>query len=497
MSSRPPGLRLPTLVNYAALAARLVLSLGFSVVVARKLPPGEYGLWGVALSTAGTVSTPLPLLTWWAPRQAVWGRRWAGTTGLLMALAYSAVAALAFSATVSALLGWRGWILLGSLMTVSAAVNMYAAPLASASRPHVAGVSSLIFDSTRLAAAYLLLVREGMGLDGVFYAMIAGYWASTLYSLAEALGAGLLAPQVSLRGAARLLRLSHTLLPRTAAGALRLFYRSYLEALTHSLGAVARINVALSAETPLTRIASMASPALYARLLRRVGSWELEESIRLYLAFAAFTATALIVLARPVALLYNPAYVDAAPVLRVVAVYALLLGLGGVYSTAVGGAERFDYDIENPPGPLEALRRPWSRPGIAMLACFAGAYALLAATAPLAGGSPATLALAASLALLAASASWSIYVGRLAHSMTGSRFPLREALEIAGASAAEALTLTVLGGPQLHGGFWGLAGALALQLLAGALAYLGALLALSPWARGLAAAGLRRILGRG
>lgn len=495
-----PGLRLPTLLNYASLLVRLLLNIGSSIIIARALPVGQYGLWGVALSIINSLAIFLAPLTWWAPRQAAWGRGAAGLTGLVVALLYGLLSTGVFALAASKFGGWGSWILAGAAATLATITSLYLLNLCSASEPASPAVWNVVFEASKLASLYATLVVLRWGITGALASLAIAHAAGAAYLAWVALSRGLIAARLDFGLARRMMRASHAQLPGILAGFLSSLYRAYLKAVGTPFEAIARLNVGLSAEAPLARLASSTSPALYARMLRRVTAWDVEESIRLYMLFSGFIASTMIALARPIAAIYNPHYLDAAPVVALVAVHALLLGFYRIYSTAIAGYERFDYAPEEMPGLIEVLKRPWSRPGIAgslgRLVSYA-AYPVIAALAPAATGSPRGAALAAAAAFLLGTLAFTLYTGRLAHRLTGARFPWRILGEALAASLAAVGVYAATGAAwAVTPRFWSEAWILIVALLEGAAVYGGVFLVISPWARGLVAAALRRLGGR-
>ena len=492
-----PGLRLPTLINYTALALRMLLNIATSIIIARRLPPTEYGLWGITLSLISSLMPFLALLTWWAPRQAAWGRREAGLTGLTLALSYGGLSALVFLVAGHALGGPGNWLLAGSLLALLVMLATYLSALCSIKEPQAAGVWMLVYEAVRLALVYLLLDVEGGGLDGAIIAMAMGYLVAIAYLAWLALSRGLISPSTSLSLALRMLKYSYTQLPSILAGFLRGWFRAYVKVVTGSLEAVALLNVGLAAEAPLLRLSTAASPALYARMLRRVEAWDVEESLRLYIPFALYITVTLIVLARPIASLYNPAYTAAAPVVAIVSVYGLLLGFYSIYSTSIAGYERFDYDVENPPSMVEVLLRPWSRPGLTALAGRLLGYAVYPATLLLVARGPIWEALAAAGALLVGTLASLLYLAGLAHRLTHSRFPWRSLSEALIAGLVTVAFYILMGAPwAVVERFWVELKLVALAVILGLVVYVAALLAVSPWARSLAKRAITLALSR-
>ncbi len=167
--NEPPAVRLryATIVNYAAILFRLAASIGFSVIVARRLPPAEYGVWGTMVALANALITPLTLIRLWPPREEAWGWRGSGFTGLLAASGYSLVSMLFFAAGMSLLLhGEAGWPLIGVVLPLAMGVYAYLRNLAVVAKPESGGYSMLVYEAVRLPSVYLLVAELRLGLAG-------------------------------------------------------------------------------------------------------------------------------------------------------------------------------------------------------------------------------------------------------------------------------------------------------------------------------------------
>ncbi len=491
------GLRYPAVVNYLALTLRLASSVAFSVIVARRLPVSEYGVWGVILSVSLALTNPVTLISTWPPRMESWGHRGAGYTGLLVSAAYSAITAAVFVVAMRLVVGpGAPWPLAAVALPVLQVVYTYLRRLAAAARPEAVGYSMALYEAARLPLVYLLVARMRLGILGAVASLAAAHLAAAAYLAVEAARAGFLEPRLVPGLVSRWARLSHIPLLDSLTGLLSGFYRGFFKLVSGSLEAVARLNVGLAAETPLLQAAWVGpSLALYARMLRRVSAGDVAESVRIYLALAGFVLASMAALARPVVALFNPAYLDSTLLVRLAALHALIYGLANIYGAAVGGAERFDADPSRVPPLRVALATPMGRASLARLGSAAAQYALLALLyQALRPAGPAGAALVAMASMLASAAGLLAYLYRLASRTVGAPVPWREAAEVSVASAASVAVYAAMGAPWVaEPRFWPALRLVASALAVGGLAYAAVLLAVSPWARGLAAAAAGRL----
>lgn len=341
-------LRYSSFINYAGLMYRALIAIGFVIVVARKLSPQEFGLWGIILSSTLMLASLSYVWLFWVQRYLGRGFKEAFGSGLLMTAAYSLVGLVAYVglAYIEYLtLGWGfNYLLAGSAIFVLNVFDSLINVSLSVTKPEGIGYKRITYETARFVIAYSLVVYAGMRLYGAIWGVSGALFLNLLY------GAYLLVRtnEISLNFSADLIRewLRGSFIPglNVLQSFLTSGYRVFLSWVTGSDLPVAYLNVGLSSQTPLLSASYATSPALYARTLREVRGSDLTEVLRIYFLFSGFIATTFIVLAVPITTLYNPAYLGAYKILSLITLYALILGFLNLYLTALLGYEKVDLD---------------------------------------------------------------------------------------------------------------------------------------------------------
>jgi len=328
-----------TLVLYASLIIRILAGLGFMVIAARRLDTLEFAALGIIIAITFMLSHATNMWAFWVQRAAARrdehdGPRAAApvvVTGLAVTLAYAPIGLLAYlaaSIVESALLGVDPWLLaLAAPYTGLSIIHYYLRMVNNTLIPRLVALEAAVYDVTRLAGAYLLLVARPMGLRGAILALTAGVGAALILVILWHALHGYLSGRPDWGLARAWLSRWRPPLLYTLTGLLRAAARPFLSWTTRSSLAVAYLNVGLSGQTVLVRATGTVTSVAYALSLRRPGSREVGIPVTLYFLIVGGMMSLYIGLARPVATLYNPVYEDAAPVVAGMAVFAFLFGL--------------------------------------------------------------------------------------------------------------------------------------------------------------------------
>lgn len=483
-------LRYSTIVNYLSMIYRLVASVGFTVIVARKLAPTDFGVWGITLSTTLMLASLWGLIDFWMRRDIARGdpeSLRAGTSAALMYMAVAAAAHLMLGWAQSSVFGWPFEAFLASLpMTLAAVADRYLSSAVSMLKPEGVGYKNLVLDTVRLAAAFAAIYVLGRVVYAPITAYTLGFISSSIVSLTILLRLGRRPGLGGFRRVREWFRAAYIPL----ANVLRLSALSGARAIaswaTGSELSVAYLNVGLSTQTAIVRASIQSTPALYARLLRGGGREDVEEVVRLFTVMTGFMAASFIVLSRTIASLYNPLYVDAWPVVVLVTLFGVTEGVSNILTVSAWGSVRSERLAW-----AELRHTPLFKATYARLAAL---LASLGAGAVLAWAAVPDYLLAAerfAAALLAGSAAYILWVGAHVRHSLGFKVPWREVWAGAAASAAAGAYYVVVG---LNGlviqNFWSsfpvlvVHGGVALGIYAAVWA------ALSPWFRWLVRASL-------
>jgi len=491
-------LRYSSFINYVGLMYRALIAIGFIIVVARKLSPPEFGLWGIILSSTLMLASITYVWLFWVQRYLGRGFSEAFGSGLVLTALYALIGltiyfGLAYFEYIT--LGWGlNYLLAGSTIFVLNVFDSLIGSSLSVTKPEGLGYKRMIYETARFLIAYCLVVYAGMRLYGAILGVSGAILLGIIYGTYILARTG----EVSLKPSKAMIRgwLRNSFIPGISVvqGFMNSGLRVFLSWITGSDLAVAYLNVGLSSQTPLLSASYAASPALYARTLRRVRGEDLSEVFRIYLFFTGFLATTFLVLAVPIATLYNPAYLGAYRVLILVTIYALVLGLLNLYMTALLGYEKVD--LEKNARIKEIINSYLMKVPIARLAAILAAYAItLLSTYPIFKSSPLVSSELAASGLLVGAILIAPYIVKSSIKEIPHEFPLRELLVAVLGSAMLALTYYFLGLNRLViRSIWSEGVALGLGVIVGGIIYVALWVMASEWFRGLLTAGFKRLL---
>ena len=489
-------LRYSTIVNYAFTIYRLFTSLAFVVIVARRFPIGEFALWGVLLSFLAMLSSLVTFWNFWARRFYMRGIEGSFGTCLVLNLLYLIPASLAYIAMsylVDLVLGWGlNYLLLGLPLLPLYILTRFVDSALGMVKPEGVGYRSFVYETSRLLFAIAFVLMLNMGLPGAIYAM--GF--SLALSMAFGFSMLIRLKAISLKFVPRLVREwargFYVPLMNSVAGFLEGSVRAVTSWIAGSELPVAYLNVGVGVQAPITRASWSSSLALYPRIMKRRSGEDVSETIRIYLTITGFMFVSLIALSKGIVSLYNPKYLDAYPILFIVAIYSLILGLNRIFLTVLRGAAEEDREgvldyrkilgsyLFKAPLFQMATIIPGYGMGIALLFIFHGNY-LMEAAGMLSG-------------LLVSSALLLPILLREARRSVPSTFPWREA-GVAGAASVAALAYYIMSGASdvVVKRFWMDAPILAAHMIVAMAIYFTVEFALSSWFRELVRRALHQL----
>lgn len=478
-------LRYPMIVNYISMLYQILASMGFVVIVARKLDVIHFSLWGIVNSAALLVPIPLALSTWWARRDLARGNSAAANTAIGITLLYMVPASiLYFAIAASSALAIGASVLeaaMGLPIALATTLSSTLGALIGVIKPEYIGYQRLVIDTARVALGYALVAHLRLGYPGAIAAA----------AISLALGLVVLGIPLARRG---------YLKPRLDRGLAMEWFRGYRYPLLGVLRAqmlqgtrvfaswatgnallIAYLNISQAFQRIVMRASQAVSSPLSARALRAPRASDLVESIKMYFLFTTPVTIVLVVLSKPIVSLYNPAYLEAWPLMIVVAIYSIVLSLNTIYMTFVVSQWREREDPWGEPYKLIKLNVSSTLLGLVSGLALASNFR----EEPLEAAISLITALCIGMALQTVKAA--SYVRRV----QPYKAPYRVILEEATAGLASASYLLAVGADEIIvRRFWVDAPVLGLHVLVAGLIYLGVLLLISPWARSLARAAL-------
>ena len=342
-------LRFSSIVNYLAILYRLVIAIGFTVVVARRLSIVEFGLWGIILSLTAMFITPIALWSFWAQRYL--SRRVKGSfgTGLLLSLIYSCLITPVYI-SVGTFLG--SIIIKQSLIYIVLSVpylwlnilNAYLTGIFTIIKPEAIGFRGFIYETLRLVLAFTFVVYLKLYLIGAILALVFALLISNIYSLILVKFTNILEVSFSRNLVREWLKGFTVPLLGVLYNFLINSIRAFTSVISGSGVPIAYLNVGLSTQTPIISASTATTPALYAKILKGKRSSDVEEVLRIFVLINALFLSILITLSRTIASIFNPIYVDAWIIIIVLTLYAFVESFRAILMTVIMGSVKVDVD---------------------------------------------------------------------------------------------------------------------------------------------------------
>ncbi|MEB3780744.1 MAG: hypothetical protein GSR85_11050 [Desulfurococcales archaeon] len=493
-------LRYSTLVNASVAAYRIGVAILFMIILARKLTISEFGVWGVIFASAQTLTVPVNLWSWWAQRYYARGHVYSLATGLALTGVYWLISVIIYvglsyiEASILNVSLYYFMIAVPLLPLLTA--RAYLRSLLSVVKPEAIGYSNFIYETIRLILVYILLVEMRWGLIGAIFTLEVSTLVTVIYmvfALVRIDKASRLRVDRGLLG--EWLKGFYIPLLNVVASSMRSGVRPFISWYYRDEAPVSYLNTGLASSNPITGVTQSLVPALYARLLRGTrDSRDVEESLRLYMLFTGFMLVTLVLLSRPIASLYSLRYVDAYPIIAIMALYASLISLANIFIQVVQGVDRIDvYGIRSPSILLKSLLFKGSLVRVASIALSYLGIILLSYT--LGDANPLESAINVSISLLLGAIVFLVLSLSLAGHTVKYMFPFKTLMQVAVASIITGLYYRILGVHEyIVYKFWEDAPILIAYIILGGVVYVSSLYPLSGWFRGLLKAIINNLL---
>ena len=492
-------LRFSSIVNYSAMVYRMLVAIGFIVVVARRLSVGEFGLWGIVWSTSLMLASLTGLWVFWAQRFIARGIKGVFGTSLLLCLAYCVIGGTIYVGIAlleEMILGWGLWYMLWGLplFWLNVLGNLVSG-ISAVVKPEVIGFRGFIYETLRLIFAFVFVVVLGWGLLGAIISVELALLVSVVYGFVVLWGTRVIDFNVSRSLIVEWFKGFYVPLLNVIYGFLRSGIRVVVSWATGSEVPVAYLNVGFASQAPIVSAAGAATPALYARVLRKGGGGDVEEVLRIFFLLNGFMVSMFIFLSRSIASLYNPLYVDAWIIIAVISLYAFINGLMNIFVTVAIGASRVDEE-----GVLlhrEVFSSYLFRAPLMRLVSLLVSYGVGLGLEFFLRGDHLLEALAFALGLLIGIVVFLYWFYRIANQSIPFKLPLREIgiAVIAGLAMGLYYIVSNAYNIVIHR-FWDDAPWLGLHVLVAGAIYFTIWYLLSPWFKGILKSGLRLIYGR-
>jgi O-antigen/teichoic acid export membrane protein len=339
--AKRPGLRFTGFVAFAVRMGSLLSGLAFSLIVARRLSEEDFGSWAYVGRLVSYFAATASFINFWAARDAGRGGRPLKTAlfGSALMVTVSTIAYFGIVGFSAEAIGRESWVVLLGLMQLPVLhlVNTVEG-VSSGYKPVVAAYGFAIFEVAKVFLAFMVVHILGLGLIGVFASVTLAQLIQLsiiVYLQRDLLG------RVSLQDLIRWLKG----FPIPLIG----YVNGFVSGLDLFLGGAlygsalplaywqAALTVALVINFYVNLVAG-----LYPALLSGGGTKEVEKIFKFAMMLGVPMLFSTMFLGRDILLLLRPAYVEATPVLYVLALSYWIGGLSGLFAVILWGKEDVD-----------------------------------------------------------------------------------------------------------------------------------------------------------
>lgn len=332
------------LIGLVVRLSSLITGMMFSIIITRNLVPEEFGLYALIGSLIAYAMFGHVISAFWIPRHIPRGEE-VGKTALLTSGIFSLVGMLAY--LIAAYFVAQNTnsdfniLLLGSLLIPATYIANTLDSINQGFRPQAVSYSFISFEVAKVPLGYLLLEPFTLGLAGAIIATLIALLIKSCTAIFFALPR--LKSAIDISFLKRWLKLSWLSLYGIFAGniyVLDTFIVAIFFSSTESLSYFA-------AATTISIIAGHAgilAKALGPKLIADAKIHHVQTVMRLYSLIGIPLLIAVIVFAKPLLFLLNPAYVIAVPVIYFMSLRAFVYGIYTIFSGTLSGIERVDID---------------------------------------------------------------------------------------------------------------------------------------------------------
>jgi hypothetical protein len=314
----------------------------------------QYGVWTNVFDIVGYFALLSAVLPFWTMRFVARGEEGAAKTGIVGNLLIGLLSTVIYLPLVS-LITWSVGVseshpeLVILYFVVSAhIVELYVLNACEAclrsQRPQAIGYGLLIEETCKISLTYLLMVRFHLGLAGVMISFVTAILVQIIYYTT------ILARSLRQKIQWNLVRewLKGSVANIYNAGGIQL--SAFVFILLFKFGGeIAKGDYGAAATIAnIITYSFFLSFALYPKLLTNDGFKEVTTSLKLVLMFAIPMTVGAMAMPKSFLIILNPEYVEAAPVLFLLALDAFWATLATFFSSVLFGAERFDEKAKIP-----------------------------------------------------------------------------------------------------------------------------------------------------
>jgi len=346
--SRLVRVRYSTIINYIGQLYRLVIAIGFALVITRRLSVEEYGLFTTIIGLTGIITSIYSVWNFWVPRFYARKRYDLVSSAFLLDILYAPI-----GFAIMILLGLYYsfildtdlmYFLIGGLIIFIALINMYNRSIIIGSRPFIEGKITILRETMRISLVYVLVIIFHLGLQGALLGVVMALASTTiLYILfMKYYGLGIPRPRFNKEGIITLVKNSYISIIFSLYTFLSQVERPFLTIITASTIAAAYLGVSYIPRSVIIRSGRAFTSGLSARLLRKPVREDIEDVLRLCFMINIGLSFIMISLNKTILSLFRKEYVDAQPLFVLFTMESLIMIVTNIFIAVATALERKD-----------------------------------------------------------------------------------------------------------------------------------------------------------
>ncbi|MEM3693742.1 MAG: hypothetical protein QXI39_06960 [Candidatus Bathyarchaeia archaeon] len=340
------GLRYPGFILFASRLLSVLTGMLFVIIVTRNLSSYEFGVWGNMGDLLAYFTMIAYIMPFWSKRFLGRGYIEAAKTGVFANLLFCLPVLSVYAILIPSLLTtlgvsqdyWLPYLLIGLQIPETYVIVAFESIL-HIKKPQAMGYGLLVYEASKLAAAYSFVFHLSLGLLGAVYAVITAYGIQIFFYL-TLVREHLLAGKVRwsyirewVKGS--FLNIYEILGGRISSIPLILLFAYGGSPARAYYGAARTIASVIGYSSSL-------SLGLYPRLLAKADPKDASTALNTVLMFALPMTAGAIVLSDSYMMILNPVYLVARPILIILSIQTFFGTLSGVFDQIVLGVESLD-----------------------------------------------------------------------------------------------------------------------------------------------------------
>ncbi len=335
-------------INYLSHALKLVLSIIFTIILTRRLPIEEYGLWATILGVEGILLTLNNLWMWLNVRFYVRGKVDYLQTSFALTILYIPISVSIFmfiGLCYNNVLGWGlQYFIFASLLLVSDTIVFFYRSLSIAVRPYLIGYGNIVRDIARVLGIYILVYVLSFTLFGALMSVLLASIATCLLYVIYMLHIGLKIPSPRINTHYLKIVAKNIYIPLLAimswviGGA----EKPLVTAISSGTQLTAFINVSSIPRSIIVAGGTAFTYSIVSKLLSNPSRNDIEDLFRITFILNIGLTGLLAVMSQPVLSLFNPAYLVVVPLFLLYLLDSLFLVFAEIFGTVARALEKKD-----------------------------------------------------------------------------------------------------------------------------------------------------------